>query len=199
MKESQVVTTNELTFDEAAHVYRLNGTPLISVTTVLKKAGIVVADFFTEEGRLRGTAVHKAVFYDIHADLHLDSLHPMIRPYVEGWLKFKRETHFRPIKALCEVRHHHPLYFYAGTPDVVGWLNGRPALIDVKTGDATTARFQTAAYREFPKILALQPDRFDLRLKPDGTYRLNRHPNHNDILQFWDALKKVRESELSLT
>lgn len=189
------MTQPQIEFDPVAHRYTLNGQELMSVTTILKEAGLIDDRWFTDESRARGTAVHEAVFYDIHSDLHVESLHKTIQPYVEAWFRFKRDCDFVPKTELCEARMYHPLHGYAGTPDLVGILNGRPVLIDIKTGDCPTARYQTAAYREFPRVRAISPDRFSLRLFPDGRFKLSDHKNPNDFHVFLEALQKVKNKE----
>lgn len=186
-------------FDEVNRIFTLRGKVLLSVTDILVLSGIVDPTFFTEISRIRGTAVHQAVFLDIFGDLHVPGLHPMVRPYIEAWFLFKARTRFRPILSLCEKRFYHPLYGYVGRPDLVGWLNGRPALIDIKSGGAGAAKYQLAAYREFPAIIGYQPDRFSLSLKADGSYRLDPYSNPNDWLVFYDALTRVKKDREALT
>lgn len=179
-------------FNKENHTYTLGGVRLPSVTEILKFGGLGGSRYFTEEGRIRGQAVHHAVFLEIDGDLNYGALHPKIKPYVDAWLAFKKQTRFRPIRELCEGPQFHNVLLYGGTPDVVGYLNGRAVVLDVKTGDATTAKYQTAAYREFPRIAAFGPSRFDLRLRPDGLYRLNEHRGANDWAVFVAHLSQYR-------
>ena len=55
----------ELTFDEATHLYRLNGVELPSVTTVMKPLSTEVYggvdEWVMERAAGRGTAVHNAI------------------------------------------------------------------------------------------------------------------------------------------
>ena len=55
----------ELTFDEATHLYRLNGAELPSVTTVMKPLSTEVYggvdEWVMERAAGRGTAVHNAI------------------------------------------------------------------------------------------------------------------------------------------
>lgn len=185
---------NDFNFDEESHVYTLNGNRLPSVTEIISKAGLSDCRYFTELGRLRGTAVHTAILFDIFDDLYFDGLHDIVKPYVKGWLRFKKDTGFIPDLRLSEKPQYHPLYLYAGKPDTAGLMNGRYILPDIKTGDSSTARFQTAAYAEFPEIKQFLPDRFDLRLYPNGSYKLNAHLNENDWPVFLNALMTVQSS-----
>lgn len=188
--------SNGLVFDEENHKYYFNENPVISVTTVLKEAGLINSDFFTEQSRNRGIAVHHGVFLDINNQLDKSSLHPLIEGYMEAWFSFVRDTGFIAFKHLCERRMYQPNYQYAGTPDLVGMLNGRSILIDIKTGDSKTAKYQTAAYRQFNELFTLKPDRAHLRLFNSGKYSLVHHHDHLlDFEFFLDALNKVRLSQ----
>ena len=183
---------NKLIFDKENHIYTLNGTKLFSVTQSLVQSGLIDTRWFTDEGRDRGKAVHEAIYLDLHNDLYVDGLHEIIRPYLDAWFKFKTEMRFKPILELCELKQFHPIYMYAGTPDSVGLLNGRHVLIDWKTGDASTAHLQTAAYKEFPRIKPYNPDRLSLRLYKTGKYKLIKHDDQDDFYNFLSNLKIAR-------
>lgn len=119
------------------------------VTAVLADLGLGpdlsrVAPDVLEVARERGAAVHRAVealtygYYD-EADVHPDAA-----PYVAAYQKFVAESGFQPIAAEIEVTH--PVWRFRGHPDVIGWLNGRRGVIDVKTGVSDGAAYQVAAY-----------------------------------------------------
>lgn len=188
----------ETVLDEELGVFSYKGTPLIRVSEVLVKGGLIDPRFFTREGTVRGTAVHDAVFLHLFNDLHFESLHPIVKPFIDCYLMFEEITKFRPLLNLCEKRQIHPFYFYTGRPDLVGFLNGRPAIIDIKTGCAKAARYQTAAYSEFPAFKELFKDKFidryDLQLNPVGKLpKLSPHKDPNDWLIFLSALVRARE------
>ena len=191
------MSSTDLQFDAEKHIYTLNGRQLVSVTQSLVLGGLVDPTWFTDFGRDRGTAVHEAVLYDVQADLDRASVHPAIRGYVDGWFRFLIESRFKPIPKFCERRQFHPLHFYAGTLDLWGLLNARHVIIDVKTGDASTAGYQTAAYSKFPAFMAYNPDRYSLRLYPDGRYKLNKHDDPNDWLVFLNNLERIRKEGLT--
>jgi len=168
------------------------------VSDVLVKGGIVDPRFFTELGRVRGTAVHEAVYLHIQNDLCFETLHAVVRPYVEAYLSFEELTGFKPILAFCEKRLINPFYYYTGRLDLLGWLNGKLVVIDLKSGYSKAARYQTAAYSQFPEIIALGHPiyRFDLQLTDKGKFKLNPHVDPNDWLIFLNALKAAREVAL---
>lgn len=191
--ERALPTDGILQFDEPSHTYTLNGIRLLSVTQTIVAAGRIDTRWFTPEAAERGRAVHEAVFLDIHDDLDRDDLHEIIKPFCMAWFLFRRQTNFKAIKSLCEKKQYHPVWYYAGTPDLLGFLNGKVVLIDVKTGDSPTAKYQTAAYSEFPAIKKLNPLRFDLRLYNNGSYKLNQHNGGaNDFAVFLNDLRMVR-------
>src|SRR3990167_11512697 len=126
-----MIETPGLTLDEPTHQYRLHGRPLPSVTGVLASSTIVDASHFTEESRIRGQHVHQAAHFFDDDDLDLDSVRPEIRPYLDAYIAFRRDTGFYPV--LIDQRLYHSRG-YAGTLDRVGWLNDPLGQIDLKWG-----------------------------------------------------------------
>ena len=184
-----------LEFDEAQHAYRFEGRPMPSVTTILKTAGIIDTTWYTEEAKTRGTHVHQAAHFFDEDDLALDSLRPEIRPFIDGYIKFRKDTAFYPV--LVEQRLHHTAGF-AGTLDRVGWLNDRMIQLDIKTGSVPDwAGLQTAGYEmaleqmiQLGKIeLEAMPEaRFALQVTAEGKYKLWPMNGHRDREFFLAAL-----------
>lgn len=83
-----------LVFRASDHSYRVGDTELISVTTVLKEAGLIDTTWFTDESRLRGTTVAIATKLAEESDLDLDKLNDDCRGPVDAWERFKVETGF---------------------------------------------------------------------------------------------------------
>lgn len=169
-------------FDKSEHKYYLGDRQLPSVTGVLSSSGLVDVRFFTEEGRRRGQLVHEAVNQDVKFGHY--EIDPVYSGYMFAWERFMRESMFRPIKELCEVPSINLEHEYCGTADLFGLLNGRTALIDVKTGDSTYARWQLAAYENLEIYKHFHIERFGLLLKPDGDYRLIQYGDHQDFIEF---------------
>lgn len=207
MRRNHGVRTTDLvlTFDEKEHRYFYGDKEIFGVTTVIKKGGMggYISRYFTEEARLRGKAVHHAVFLDLHDDLHFDSLNAIIRGYIQGWIRFRKETNYRPYLPLCEKKGMNKRLFYSGTPDCPGFLNGRPIVADIKTGDCNTAKLQLAGYENLDEVqeflrmnakprLEHQANRFDIRLFNNGTYSLRPHNSPNDWLNFVECLRVIR-------
>ena len=189
---------SELIFKPETHQYFLaSGEELPSVTKILKEGGLVPGlPFFTELGRDVGTAVHEAISLDLRHDLDWEALHPMLRPFMRQWADFRAKTGIKFDLSLCEVPQYHPTYRFAGCPDIVGVMNGRNVLIDLKTGTSKSVGPQLAGYEIFPAIKKLSPTRFCLSLK--GNFKLQKYSDSRDILVFLNALHKYQDKQKEL-
>jgi hypothetical protein len=181
-----VEVNGALKFDEGTHRYSLDGVPLLSVTQTLKGAGLVeydnlpIARDVLEHARQRGKAVHSACHFLDEDDLELTSLDPEIDGYVRAWEKFKQESGvtFSEI----EVRHNHPIYKYAGTPDRLGLRQMRKGVYDIKTYEcAPWTALQLSGYEMMVRPETEAPlERWGIWLKKDGTYKANQFSDKND-------------------
>ena len=179
-----------LIFREPEHRYFLDvedaAHELISVTTAIKEGlkGVCGEEFWTEQSRLRGAAVHKAILYHAQGDLDADTLHPVVAPYFDGYLQFLAEE--RPTILYVEQLVFDEAYKYGGTFDLLVVLHGfheaTPManvtvldLIDVKSGAIPWwCDLQVCAYRRrvtliYPRA-AIRP--WCLQLKNNGTFHL---------------------------
>ena len=121
--------------DQSTHTYFVDGIESISVTQVLKLAGLVDDRWFTEFGRWRGSAVHLATKYFDEGDIDRRTLDPAVKPFVADWKKFREDTGFTP--TLIEQPLYDSLYNFCGTPDRRGYfMGGDPKesneIIDIK-------------------------------------------------------------------
>jgi hypothetical protein len=187
-----------LAFDRAAHHYSISGAPLPSVSRILKPVSPYtdspIPRHILEAKAEIGTAAHRAIELDIAGVLDIASLHPVIAPYFQAWRRFCDEAHY--LAAASEMRVWHPALRYAGTLDSLGWLDGRPALVDFKctANVSPTVGPQTAAYQEATTATPTLPDeirelardarRWCLQLCPDGTYRMIPLDDPNDLRTF---------------
>lgn len=185
-------------FDPVNHMYTLDGRPLPSVTDVLRDNRFINPEFYTEEGRQRGAAVHAATHYDDLGRLKWSSLHSDLHGYVHSWQKFKATMQLNIID--IEVPRYHPLYLYAGTLDRRVLIGGYEWILDLKTGKAPKwAAFQTAAYDLLagPTGKERQRKRAAVELQADGTVaNLIQHTDLNDagfFLAFVSTTMKRRE------
>lgn len=165
----------DLVFDPVRHRYWFKGRELLSVTTILRMTGMINADHFTEESRVRGSLVHKSCELinrgQFDQALAIDQ-HYM--GYVNAYLTFLDEDEAvvlgEPEFQVCD-----PVYGYAGTVDVRLWLPRRiyqgvvgwRGTVDFKTGSpADWHRLQLSAYARRTG----DANRACLYLREDGTY-----------------------------
>ncbi len=181
-------------FAEEDHSYWLGELRMESVTETLVDAGMIDRRFFTEESRTRGKYVHTAAEMIDRGTLDWDALDDTLRPRCEAYAKFCRDAN--PEILLTETPMHHPVYFYAGTPDRIVKINGTRMLIDLKTGVPVPATaLQLAAYKELIRAngTGFCSKCSALYLRDDGSYKLHEYPDHARNLQiFLSALTVAR-------
>lgn len=182
-----------LEFDEAAHAYTWDGSPVPSVTQVLHPldaAALAAVPAETLEfARMRGTVVHKACeFYD-QGRLDESSIDPQIAGYIEAWKLFRAQSGYEPV--LTEARVYHERYRYAGTLDSAGMLNGKAVILDRKTSlelypsvGPQLAGYLAACPHDQIKPLA----RYAIQLSADATYRLTKYTDADDWTCFLGLL-----------
>lgn len=178
-----------LVFDPLKHEYRVNGESIPFVTKILAFDDPLIAKYATTFHRDRGLAIHKAIKLLLADDLDEESLDPRIRPFIETFKRFILESGFKPILDLCETPQYDEDLWYAGTPDLIGFLNGRLVLIECKTATLGYADIQTSAYARFFN----NPARFGLRLGADK-YALKPFTNPADWNVFYNKLLKFKEA-----
>lgn len=182
----------DLQFDEPAHVYKLGGDVVPSVTEILRP----LMDFsrvpaeVLEYKRSLGKAVHKCIELWERQDLDLDTVDPEALPYFEGWMKFKQESGFRAM--VIEQPIASRKLRVAGTPDVLGTREETlDELLDVKCTyamDPATA-IQTAGYDLILEETGIRiKKRGAVQLKPDGTYRFHSFKDRMDRTVFLSCL-----------
>lgn len=105
-------------FVKQGHLYTAGGISLESVTGILKAEGLINTKFYTDEGRERGSYVHKVRYLDDSWQLGEGDIDSSAVPYVAAWRKFKQESGFVVEKS--ETPMMSAAYRYAGTPDAIG-------------------------------------------------------------------------------
>ena len=185
--------TDHLTFDEERHAFFWKGQPTPSITQVLKAEGCIDDQWYTEEGRVRGTYVHFATELHDRAPERQIQIDPALEGYYQAYLRFKQDTGFLPIPELIEAKLYSAAYDFAGIPDRAGLLNGNKVIIDLKTGavDEEVVKLQTAAQEILMAEHGPFSARYALQLKTDGSYRLFGPWIH---IQDKDDFKQLRRS-----
>ncbi len=202
-----------VTFDRVEHRYFFDAAPVLNVTRINREHKIsadwtalpISVETLVAKQTL-GLAVHAAAHYFDEGDLNVDRLAPEVLPYLEAWVRFRKELDFQPL--LLETQLVHPTMRYGGTVDRFGivWKlqpDGTPAVVDIKTGDPFDAGAgpQTAAYEQLiravvpPQFFGLPALRWDapwprysVQLLPTGRYRLDTYTSHKDLQRFNAAL-----------
>lgn len=186
-----------LTFDHDSHRYWWNGDPVPSVTQVLS----ILTDFEMVEkfnpgavayASVRGDAVHYACELYDKGTLDWSTLDDELKPYLDAWILFRKQTGFIPNR--IEHKVFHPNLRYAGTLDRTGILFDNHVVIDIKAVAAIypTTGPQLAAYEA--AIKATEPNgpasygRYSVQLHPDGKYKLHHYENRADLSVFISSL-----------
>ncbi len=180
---TETLTAPSLRLD-AEHKYWLGEKELISVTTALKEAGLIDTTWFTPEAAERGTAVHLACEQMDLGTLNYRPISSEHLGFLDAYARFFAEA--KPVWSTVEEQVCDATVGYAGTLDRSGLLNGVWTVLDIKTGPpAPWHGLQLAAYA---RILGRRPQRFDLYLAADGTYRLEPQRTRTDEANFLAAL-----------
>jgi len=172
-------------FDEAAHVYTLNGEVVPSVTQVL---GDVLPGWQAGEWYLqRGQAVHAAaamIAWGVEFDHD-----PQIEGQVRACRRFFREVQPRVIQV--EFRVASEVHGYAGTLDLLATINGKPTVLDWKASIAPSARYQVAAYAlAYGESQVAPCPRYGcaVALGEDGYYKMSKMWDLRQLRAGWLAL-----------
>ena len=167
-------------FNAEKHEYSKAGVIIPCVTDVLTAGGL--NDIFgkidrdiLEAGRVRGKYVHLATELYDKGTLDDSTVHEEIRPYLDAWIKFRKDTGFKP--RIIEEIVYSKKYGYAGTVDRIGPLYKIETVVDIKSGELMpSAAPQTSAYQcgynegKSPKDKA--KNRLIVQLRNNGTYKL---------------------------
>lgn len=191
----------DLQFDEATHTYTLAGRVIPSVTQVLKQVvdfSMVPPDILERKCAI-GSALHMAIALDHADDLDYDSLDASVLPYFEAWRKFVADMGRGLVVHAAEMPIASATYQYGVTPDIWGSVNGRRAVIELKSTAAIhpSVGLQTAAQEmaitecdAWPGGTGQAVDRYALQLQPSGQYRIHHFKNRGDFAVFI-ALRSV--------
>lgn len=172
-----------LTFNETEHTYHLGQRQLPGVTDILKVAGVIDTEWFTEEHTRRGKRVHIATA--MHDEGRpVPGLEPELQGYLAAWCKFLDQTKAEIIS--IEDRVWSAAWGVAGTLDRRLGINGWTTTGDIKTGGpAPWHKLQTAGYGV---CQGTRRPRMCIYLKPDGTYKIETHHGASDYDAFHCAL-----------
>ena len=196
----------KIDFNEEDHLYTVDGKEQASVTTILKEQGFIDSTWFTDEARDRGSHIHKATQYMDEGILDIRSIVPEYLPYLKAYKQFSRD--YKPDWKLIEFKVADLLHGYTGALDRFGFLSitNQWVLADIKTGVKNkTTGLQTAAYEhglynmldlnQFAELTGvfikdvreLKIKRIGIYLRKDGTYKIEKYTDKQDIKVFRSA------------
>jgi len=183
---------SNLFFDPSNHTYTFDNKRVPSVSAILLEGGFINTQFYTEEGRTRGSAVHKAI------EIHCRGAHcfqsPAIDSYMSAFKNFEKDCDW--VSEIVEKPMGCPQY--AGTPDLIGLFQGQKTIIDIKTSATLSPSYalQLSAYEKlyrlsipdvvFSDMPSMAIKRFVLQLTDGGKYILTEYRERSDRY-IWDA------------
>lgn len=187
-------------FDEATHIYRIDGVEVPSVTQI---CSILTASKYTgnqsiiDAARARGTAVHELCeAYDYGT---LEEVPTELAGYVKAWMDFCRD--YRPEWLYIEHQLYSHRLGFAGTCDRIGVIDGKTRVVDIKTTTSMDRLSklalveQLAGYELLAQENALPVDGYysmGVQLKKDGSYTVHEIKTLveklgvDDELLFWN-------------
>lgn len=179
----------KIDFDEEKHEYRINGQKVPSVSEILAPLS---AERYRElnpavlaQAAARGTAVHEiceAIDYGLDAEIdpvlvgYVTAYQAFLRDYFPKWEMIEQIV---PCYGYQLIDGPTPIVWYCGTIDRYGIIDGKEAVVDIKTyasvntDSMISASCQTALYSMALESMEKDPrKRYLLHLKKDGDYRL---------------------------
>lgn len=174
-------------FDADDHSYTdlATGEELPHITGMLEATGWTDSAFFTDDGRERGSAVHKLTAdYDLGA-LDLSACVSRYRPYLLGHATAM--AILKPEILAVEESIVHPDFRFGGRPDRVWRLLKALAVGDEKSGgEEKSHQIQTALQAilvsvEYNNIPPEMIERYALYLDKKGKFKLVEHRNRRDF------------------
>lgn len=188
------------TFDPADHLYRdETGRVRPSITALLEMAGEVDTDFFTVEGRCRGTAVHALCLdYDLDAitlrDVDACPINRQYRGYLAGWDAIRQVM--KPTWEFLEQDFLHPAApRFGGRPDRGGEIGRVKSTMEIKSGapeksHALQTALQAILFSGQWRIPAVTIRRYVAYLKADGKHRVEEFTRRADFDRAYDILRR---------
>lgn len=182
----------ELSFDEFRHVYKVNGKFIWSVshflTPIRNQVYAGIDKEILDAAARRGTAIHFAI--ELYNSYGVKEIAQEYLPYFAAYLKWAEK--YKPTNMYEEQRTYHPVYWYAGTSDLICIIDGEHWLIDYKTVAQLHSFLvapQLAAYAKAWISHGLQIDRIaSLHLKSDGSYTFKEYPLNESFSVFLECL-----------
>lgn len=170
----------ELTFDEASHIYRLNGTMIPSVSKLMEPLKDQcyggVSQKTLANAAAKGSSVHNSI--ENWIKFGIDDIPSAHRGYLEGFREWWDQ--YQPTVFGSEVRIYHKLMRYGGTIDLLCAIGDYLTLVDFKTTYSLlemTCGVQLEAYSQALISHGIAPQKKHiLHLKKDGKWAFPEFP-----------------------
>lgn len=183
---------DNLTFEPKTHTYmRADGLVVPSVTQILKATGCTQSsEFYTNEGRERGTRIHKYAEAIFNGDDEIEILSEEDFGFVNGLISFYQSGLFEVLET--ETLVYNKALGYCGTADLLARnaQTQEPAIIDLKTGgvvDRATALQLTGYKLAFTPLENVRL--YALQCKGDGKYKLIEYTE--DLTEVWKGAVQI--------
>lgn len=159
------------------HEYRLDGVKVLSVSEILKYAGLVDYSHIPaknlERAAHRGTAIHLACEDLDRGRPDWWSDDPELAPRVKAWADFKQHYGFKFSSDCIEYKFFNETYGYAGTIDRFGLVGSRESVVEIKS---STKVYPWTAIQLMAYACGINKGfswRVAVQLLPTGQYKLH--------------------------
>lgn len=184
--EKTVKSVANLLFLEDKHRYILEGEEFPSVSELCRFISIEmyrdVPQWRLDEASKRGKSVHKAC--EILDKYGTADVSDDILPYMQAYLKFRKEHDVNWEK--IEYATYNPKLKYAGRIDRYGKIDGKFALLDLKTTYFINKPTALAELNFYSKMMEANNFKVEilyiLQLKKEGTYKLKKFDFNDEVV-----------------
>jgi hypothetical protein len=175
-RTARIDRVESIRFDEGDHAYYLGDVRVPSITQMLNANGDINAVYFTEEARIRGSAVHALVASHALGALGRDEYEGPYRGYYLAAVDAL--AILRPKIHAVEEPNIHRAHRYGGRIDLDWELFGARGPCELKTGakekwHGTQTALQAILIEQETGIPATSLQRHALYLRKDGRYALH--------------------------
>lgn len=175
----------ELTFEEAPHIYRLNGAQIPSVSRLMEPLKATnyagVSDKTLAKAAAKGTSVHNSI--ENWLKFGIEDVQPEHQGYFDAFMAWYEDYH--PVMVASEMRVYHKLLEYGATIDGLFLLGDDLTLVDFKTTYSLlemSCGVQLEAYSQALASHGLHIRRKHiLHMKKDGKYAFPEFPAKDPV------------------
>ena len=192
----------ELQFEEDGHRYLLRGMDIPSVSAVMRPLSLIeyagIDKTVLDTAAKRGTGIHNCIENYIKFGVY--DFDPEWGGYTDGFMAWWKQ--YSPSVIGSEYRVYHKAFGYAGTCDLLAYIDGSLCLVDFKTTYKLidkNCRVQLEAYVQALKSHGIEAHRkFILHLGKDGKWEFVEYPFRDaDALRVFMSLKTVYDYQRS--